>query len=170
VLALLVAVAIAGCGGAGAKQGTRSAAVSIPAACATKSPLRRLPHEGRTAIPRALAPPGAVAVRLCRYSGYNERPRLALVGSRLIEDPRTIPRFVSELSDLPRRPRVVNFGCSPGDAQIVALLAYPGSQRVTIWVQVQGCRTVSNGSQYREGGGIDQFINWLWTIVTAHQG
>ena len=100
-----------------------------------------------------LAPTGASAIRLCRYSGVNVQTRLALVSSRLLQSPVLVRELVSEFGRLPPLRGAVACPADDG-SQIVALLAYPRGHRVTISVGLTGCELVTNGSVHRAALGM----------------
>ncbi len=99
-----------------------------------------------------LAPPGASEIRLCRYSGLNARPRLALVSSRLLESQELIRQLLSEFDRLPSIRGVTACPMDDG-SQILALLAYPGGRKLSISVGLTGCALVTNGSVHRTASG-----------------
>jgi hypothetical protein len=92
-------------------------------------------------------------MRLCRYSGVNDSPRDRLVRSRLLSDPRLVTKLVREFNELPPFPPG-GFAC-PADvgSQILALLAYPNGQRLTIAFELSGCEGVMNGDLIRIANG-----------------
>ena len=100
-----------------------------------------------------LAPPGTGAIRLCRYSGLNAHPRLALVGSRLLDSRTIVDQLVTELDRLPALRGAVACPADDG-SQILALLAYPGGHQVSISVGLTGCALVTNGSVHRTAAGL----------------
>ncbi len=155
-------VALAGCGAAtGTGTGTGQQeprqqrpqppyAVSQtgPAACSAGAPAS-LAAEGWAAARAQLAPPGASAIRLCRYSGLNAHPRLALVSSRLLTSSAVVRELVDELDHLaPLPPNAISCPNDDG-SQMIALLAYPDGHSVTISVGLTDCEVVTNGSVQR---------------------
>ena len=148
---LLVGVAaglvIAGCASTAASTSTTAPGTAMPAACAETPPARMAVDRWAPARAR-LAPRGAVAIRLCRYSGLNSHPPLALVRARLITDRALVDRLVGELDRLPATRGAV--ACPSDDgSQIVAQLAYDGGHRVAVRVGLSGCELVTNGSVHR---------------------
>ncbi len=94
-----------------------------------------------------LAPPGVVAIRLCRYSGLGS-PGFAwkLVRSRRFTNHVLITELVGEFDALKSPPPGAAFACPNGDGSlIVALLAYEGGEHVRIKVDRTGCQGVTNG-------------------------
>jgi hypothetical protein len=145
-------VALAGCGTVAATgPPARAVPTAGPAGCAAKAPAR-IPPNPWPAARAKLAPAGAQAIRLCRYSGANARPRLRLTRSVLIERRGTVGGLVRQFDRLPA-PRGT-FACPFDDgSEIVALLAYPGGHAVTISVGLRGCNTVANGDVLRTATG-----------------
>jgi hypothetical protein len=122
-----------------------------------------------------LAPPGTGAIRLCRYSGLNAHPRLALVGSRLLDSRTIVDQLVTELDRLPALRGAVACPADDG-SQILALLAYPGGHQVSISVGLTGCALVTNGSVHRTAAGLGtprafgpQLLASLKQLVGIHQ-
>jgi hypothetical protein len=143
--AALVAGLIA-LGSAAAQAGT-----TTPAQCAKKA-LIELPVNAWAPARKQLAPPGATAIRLCRYNALGTRPLRGLARSALVTSARTVQAIVSELDQLPPLPRGV-FSCPADDgAEIEALLAYAGGNGVVVQIDLTGCGTVSNGSVVRWAG------------------
>ncbi|MDQ2897832.1 MAG: hypothetical protein M3Y09_19730, partial [Actinomycetota bacterium] len=126
--------------------------MATPGACSQKT-RQTLPEERWTAARDQLAPPGASAIRLCRYSGLNAHPRLTLVSSRLLDDPALVRRLVSEFDRLPSLLGAV--ACPSDDlSQIGALLAYPGGHEGRSSVGLTGCDLVTNGTVRRTAAGL----------------
>lgn len=156
VLAIAVALTawavLAGCGSSSTSSGGPRGREALPAPCSTKPP-SRVPVELWSAARTELAPPGASAIRLCRYSGLNAHPRLTLVGSRLLESRRLVQQLVSEFDRLPSLTGAV--ACPADDlSQVLAVLTYPAGHQVTITVGLTGCALVTNGSVHRSAAGI----------------
>ncbi|MGA2924851.1 MAG: hypothetical protein ABSG43_02465 [Solirubrobacteraceae bacterium] len=124
----------------------------LPAPCSAKAPVS-VPAERWSAARGELAPAGASAIRLCRYSGLNAHPRLTLAGSRLLVSRSLVQQLVSEFARLPSLSGAV---ACPNEnlSQILALLSYPAGQQVTISVGLTGCALVTNGSVHRTAAGI----------------
>ena len=122
-----------------------------PARCMQKEP--RLPAEGWPPARRVLAPSGADQIRLCRYSGLNSHPRLALVRARLVDRAGLVAQLVKRLDGLPSGPGGPVACPSDDGSQIVALVAYPNGREVRISVGLRGCELVSNGSVHRTASG-----------------
>jgi hypothetical protein len=121
-------------------------------ACPRHTP-RQIPINAWPLARHVLAPPGASSIRLCRYSGLNDHPRLTLIRSTKITAGRVIRSLVREFDSLPE-PRGT-MACSLDDGSaIVALLAYPSGRAVAISVGLRGCELVTNGSVYRVAAAI----------------
>jgi hypothetical protein len=115
--------------------------------CAHVSPAVRLGRVRATAHGE-LAPSGALAIRLCRYSGLNAHPPQALVRVADVRSPARVAGLVRRLNRLPAMPSPVV--CPNDDAsQIVLLLSYPRSRTLTISAGLSGCTTVTNGGEHR---------------------
>jgi hypothetical protein len=118
-------------------------ATARPGQCAGKPPAR-IGFNPWPAARAELAPAGARAIRLCRYSPVPSR----LVKSVLIARLATVRSLVRQFDRLP--PFAGTFNCPVDDgSQIVALLAYPRGHRVAIEVRLRGCNAVSNGDLTR---------------------
>jgi hypothetical protein len=151
VVVATAAAVIAGGGGSVRSVVWSPARALTPAACSAKAPAT-LSREGWSAARHVLAPPGAGTIRLCRYSGLNARPPLALVASRRLESRRLVRRLVREFDRLPALRGVV--ACPNDDlSQIIALLSYPAGRLVSINVGLSGCALVTNGSVHRTAAG-----------------
>lgn len=143
--------AIAGCGSAARSTSRPRAVTALPAGCSLQPPAG-LPAPDWAAARRQLAPAGGGAIRLCRYSGVNARPRLTLVSSRLLDAPALVRQLESEFNHLPSPHGVV--ACPNDDgSQILALVTYPGGHQVSISVGLSGCALVTNGSVHRTAAG-----------------
>jgi hypothetical protein len=130
----------------------RSPSAAHPRACYRSAPAR-LPANRWPAARQQLAPAGAVAIRLCRYAGMNIRPRLKLLRSSPVTDPRLVAKLVHEFGELPS-PSPGAEACPMDDgSQIIALLAYPHAHAARISVGLTGCRTVTNGYVVRTASG-----------------
>jgi hypothetical protein len=152
LMATAVTATIAGCGSS-VTATSRPAAAIAPAACSHRAP-GTVAAEGWTAARRRLAPRGAVAIRLCRYSGLNAHPSLALVSSRLLMRPALVEGLVSEFDRLPSPPRGVVHCPADDGSQILARLGYPDGRQVMISVGLAGCEAVTNGSVRRTAAGM----------------
>lgn len=124
-----------------------------PPNCARRRPQRVL----RTSWPPAhheLMPRGAVAVRLCSYSGlgssYAKFPELSLIRSRLVDTAGSVAGLSRDFNALP--PVSERFVCPLDDgSEIVALIAYPNGRSLTITIRRTGCKHVTNGAMVRSG-------------------
>lgn len=120
---------------------------SLSTTCPRRTP-GHIPTNSWTPARHELAPPGATTIRLCRYSGLDALPRLALLRSVTIRARGLVRELVHELDALPVIRGAV--ACSLDDgSEIVALLAYPSHHVVMISVGLRGCELVTNGSVYR---------------------
>jgi len=146
-------IALAGCGSSATSSSPLAARQALPARCSPKAVLS-VPAERWSAAREELAPAGATAIRLCRYSSLNARPRLTLVSSRLLKSPAVVRELVGEFDRLPPTPPGAVACPNDDGSQIVALLAYPGDRTVTITVGLTGCVAVTNGSVQRTAAGI----------------
>jgi hypothetical protein len=100
-----------------------------------------------------LAPAGPSAVRLCRYSGLNDHPKLRLVRTLRRTDDALLTKLVREFDALPPVPiGVTSCPVDLGD-EIVAKLSYPGGHAVAILVILTGCPTAINGDLVRSAMG-----------------
>jgi hypothetical protein len=139
-----------GCGASGAEPITSSQppASLLPSSCADRAP--RIQSNAWPATRRYLAPPGAIAIRLCRYGIL---PGVPLERSRLLTSLSVIGRIVGDFDKLPSLG--VPAPACPADSgsEILALLAYPTGQRVAISTGLTGCSEVTNGDLNRSAGG-----------------
>lgn len=158
-----------------ASSAAGSASRAQPARCAQKHVSERVEPNPWPRAHRQLAPSGAHAMRLCRYSGLNVSPRTRLVRSRLLTNPALVTELVGQFNQLPPFPPGV-FAC-PADngSQIVALLAYPNGNHVTIMFELTGCQTATNGDLVRVANGYGthpglgpHLLSELERLLTAH--
>lgn len=149
-VALSAGVALAAASGSSSRSHVWVSAAQ-PARCSHKEP--RIPAEGWSAAEHKLAPTGARAIRLCRYSGLNDHPRLRLVRARLLSRTGLVAQLVTRFNRLPSGPRGA-VSCPADDgSEIVALVSYPGGHEVRISVGLTGCLQVTNGSVRRTASG-----------------
>lgn len=143
--AVLLAVILAMGGGASAAVAARP-----PRSCPPHPPAS-IPTNRWATAGRQLAPAGAAAIRLCRYSGLNDHPASALIRQRLVGGGRAVRGLVRQFDALrPFPPGVYAVACPADDgSQILAFLAYPSGHRVTISVGLTGCNLVTNGDVHR---------------------
>lgn len=146
----MVCGAVAGCGGGRATHVPALGPFSAGTCAARRSVnLRQVVWP---AAERQLAPPGPVAIQLCRYSAAVGRPVLRLVSSRRLTAPKAVAFFAAELAALPRQHGPV--ACPEDDgSQVVAALMYPGRKDLGISVGLRGCETVTNGAVTRTASG-----------------
>jgi len=132
--------------GAAAQAGS----APTPAACAAKE-FVELPANAWAPARKQLAPPGASAIRLCRYNALNTKPPLALARSALVTSTKSVKAIVAELDALRPLPKGVFCPLDDG-ADIDALLAYSDGHAVIVRFELTGCGAVSNGSVTRWAG------------------
>jgi hypothetical protein len=167
LLAFALVLAAAGCGGADGRSAARtqarsareaSAAVSDsvaqkpPENCPPRQP-QRMVHTSWPPAQHKLIPPGAVAARLCSYSGlgnsHGSFPPLSLMRSRLVDTAGPLARLAADYNALALVPQH-NIQCPLADgSEIVAFIAYPGGQPLTITLRDDGCPEVTNGALLR---------------------
>ena len=125
----------------------------LPKRCAIREPGSISPSSWPPAR-RELAPAGATAIRLCRYSGVNAPglPGLLLVRSTLHDIPSLVSRMAREFDRLPAWSGALWCPADDG-SEIIVLLAYPDRHAVTIGVGLTGCAVVTNGSLGRTAFG-----------------
>jgi len=171
---LAISAAIAGCGTTARSTTEAPASAPPPAACPPGPPAAPSAEQWSTAR-HALAPPGAGAIRLCRYSGLNAHPRLARVGSRLLSGHTIVQQVVTEFDRLPSLRGAVACPADDG-SQILALLAYPDGHHVSISVGLSGCALVTNGSVRRTAAGLGtprafgpQLLALLEQLLSTHR-
>jgi hypothetical protein len=155
---------------AGVAAGSASSpAAGMPTPCSSHAPAKlSAPRLGPARV--QLAPAGVQAIRLCRYSGLNARPRLNLIGARLVQSPSVIGGLVRDLDRLP--PFSGPIACPADDgSQIVLWLTYPSGHRVAVSVGLTGCDSVTNGSVVRMGlGSVGAgLIDRLKRLVPLHR-
>jgi hypothetical protein len=124
-----------------------SSASIAPAPCTPKAPSRVARNPWRAAK-QTLIPPGANAVRLCRYAPL---PGLELVKANLVTDPTLVARLVSEFDKLRAAPSGPVACPNDNGAQILARVSYPDGHAVTVLVSLGGCGDVTNGDVVRSG-------------------
>jgi len=139
--------AVAGVAALCSLAGAAQAGQTTPAQCAAKAPIE-LPVNAWAPARKQLAPPGAKAIRLCRYNALGTRPPRSLARSALVTSSATVKAIVSELDQLPRIPRAIFCPADTG-AEIDALIAYADGNGVLVQISLSGCTIVSNGSVAR---------------------
>jgi hypothetical protein len=128
------------------------AASTLPPDCAAKA-FVELPVNAWAPARRELAPPGASAIRLCRYDALSVKPARALAASALVSDAATVREMVSELDSLPAAPKDAFCPLDTG-ALIDLVVAYDGGEHgVLVRVDLSGCTIVDNGSVIRTAAG-----------------
>jgi hypothetical protein len=127
------------------------AAQSRPPACAARAPIE-LPFNAWAPARRQLAPPGADAIRLCRYNALGHKPLRGLARSALIVRAERVRELVGELESLPRLPPGALACPMDNGALIDMLLAYRDGNGVLVQVDLTGCATVKNGNVTRTAG------------------
>ena len=94
-----------------------------------------------------LVPRGANSLLLCRYLGVDHPLQVVgtLAGSRTIRAVSTITRLRRQFNELPQAPRF-GHGCPAGDGSfILAFFHYRRAPADPVRVDIDGCRTVTNG-------------------------
>ena len=166
LLASALVLAAAGCGSADgratrtqprrAHEGSGAMSDSIarkpPENCPPRRP-RRIVHTSWPPAHHELMPPGAVAGRLCSYSGlggsHGRFPPLSLIRSRLVDAAGPLAELAADFNALPPLPQVYII-CPLGDgSEIVAFIAYPGGPPLTITLRDTGCSEATNGALLR---------------------
>jgi hypothetical protein len=98
-------------------------------------------------------PPGAVAARLCSYSGLGNSkdrvPELSLIRSRLVATAGPLADLGADFNALAPVPHRLIVCPAGDDSEIVALIAYPSGQQLTITLRRTGCAEVTNGALLR---------------------
>jgi hypothetical protein len=99
------------------------------------------------ALKRRLLPPGQPAAGLrCRYDGANGHPWQLVAANRLTaQEARQAARSMARIPLSHPDGAVVNCPMDDGSAEVLAL-AYPSRPDVDLWIKLNGCRGVSNGS------------------------
>jgi hypothetical protein len=154
IVALLALIAAwSGAASGSTARRTKSAAtLARPGRC----PAKPQQHVRRSSWARArtqLAPTGATAIRLCRYSGGNDHPAGKLVRSRLLTGGAVVSRLVREFDKLPPFPRGAVACPNDDGSEILALFAYPNGGRVTVELDLTGCQGATNGDLVRIAAG-----------------
>jgi hypothetical protein len=151
--AFVVVAALAGCGTRTALT-THGASAPKPhrlhAACPKSD--RRKPASGVPGAQQKLVPGHPGAVLVCRYSGLNGHPRLALIRSLAITDAATVTHLAHELNALPPpSPGAVNCPADFADA-VLMFFAYAHGPADPVSVGLSGCQDVANGHLHRLAG------------------
>lgn len=94
---------------------------------------------------RELLPPGASALRLCRFNGLVGTGEPKLAGSRAITSAAQIAQLTRDLDALPPYPKLALPCPLDNGAQVDVLAAFPGGRRVTVSYDSTGCNRVTNG-------------------------
>jgi len=145
-------LSVSACGGSVAQRlaGSPASGGARPASCARREP-RSVPANTWALTRSELAPPGATAIRLCRYGVL---PSLLLQRSTLLRSSSVVSRIVRDFDRLPPPPSGL-IAC-PADlgSQVVALIAYPAERLVTISADLTGCAGVTNGNLSRSAAGV----------------
>ena len=150
MICLVALMGTAGWSADGAERLARySVRSALPASCARREP--RIDANPWPATLNQMAPPGATAIRLCRYGRL---PRLSLERARLVTNSSLVNRLVDDFNRLPPAPAgVVNRPVDVG-SRVDALLAYPERQRVAVDVELTGCAAATNGNLHRLAAGL----------------
>jgi len=151
-IAVLGVAAVAFSGAVGIGLHAAGAATTRAPGCARQA-LIELPVNAWAPARSELAPPGASAVRLCRYNALGVKPLRGLAAAALVSDSAAVGRIVHELDSLPKPPRQAF--CPMDNGAVIDLLIAYGSTDHGVFVQVDltGCTTVDNGSVIRTAAG-----------------
>lgn len=123
-----------------------------PENCPPRRP-RRIVRTSWLPAHHELMPPGAVAARLCSYSGLGSSqgrfPPHSLTRSRLVDTAGPLADLAADFNALPTLPQPL-IQCPLGDgSEIVAFITYPGGRSLTITLRNTGCAEVTNGALLR---------------------
>ena len=106
----------------------------------------------RPGATRALVPPGARAVLLCRYSGLDAAgAAFRLEAQRLVGDEAPVARLSAELGALAPTTGVYHCPSDTG-ADVVARFRYASGPQDPVTVDLTGCNPVANGHVHRDAG------------------
>lgn len=151
--ALVVVASLVGCG-------TRTAVTTHRASAPKPHQLqggcpkfdRRKPTSRALGAQRALVPGHPVVVLVCRYSGLNGHPRLALIRSRAITDAATVAHLAHDLNALPPpSPGALNCPADFANA-VLMFFSYAHGPGDPVSVGLSGCQDVANGHLHRLAG------------------
>jgi hypothetical protein len=132
---------------AAAPSASALASSVTPTQCAAK-PLIELPVNSWAAARQELAPPGAAAIRLCRYNAFASQRTRDLAATALVTSPSTVGALVGDLDALKSLSGTV-FCPADNGAEVDMILTYHDGHGVFIRVGLTGCALVSNGSVNR---------------------
>jgi hypothetical protein len=153
--ALAASLLVAGLTGCGARTTVTTQGPSmprplpVPLTCSRSD--RRTPPSKAPGAQRAVVPGHPQAVLLCRYSGLNGHPRLALIRSRAITNTATVAHLADELNALPKQAGAINCPADFGDA-VMAWFQYSAGPGDPVQVGLSGCQDVTNGHLNRSAG------------------
>ena len=121
-----------------------------PGACPSTD--RRAAVSARPGATRALVPPGARTILVCRYSGLGTPGgAFRLTVHQLVSDQATVVRLSRQLDAL--TPTTGVYHCpSDSGADVVARFVYPTGPQDPVTVDLTGCNGVTNGHVHREAG------------------
>lgn len=153
---LAVGCLAGGCGAEHAPTVLRTSAKSAapPTRCAKRALSDRIPANSWSLARRELAPPGASGIGLCRYSGLDEHPQLALIRSVVLDAPSLVGELVREFDELGSLEGGTYSCPSENGSEIDVLLAYASGHGVAIAVDLSGCLGVRNGDVDRTTYGV----------------
>jgi hypothetical protein len=165
----------AACGGVtGAVQPTTTVAITPATTTAFASCPQRWdpsaatpidPSPGRAGLADTLVPPGPSSLSVCRYAGLNQPATVGtLEQSHVVIGP-ALAQFVAYLN-LPKWPVIpagAIYNCPLSDGRVDLLrFDYPSGPGVTVTVDMDGCRFVSNGVRTIGGGEIGmRLTGWV---------
>jgi len=156
-LLILVVIACAACSGVGTahrttkpEAATASTATSTttvgtrPLACPTHPP-RSVPAHQIAGTAAAMVPGHPNVLLACRYHGFNQPQPVGSLAKFARLSPAPIARA---LNVLPPVPKDAVFHCLVDfDERILLFFAYPDGSRLTVKIEIGGCRFATNGDR-----------------------
>ena len=136
--------------GPGAKVVRVGRRASLPRTLSMRCPARAPQATSLQVVGPPMAPPGAVRLRLCRYTGRNAPRPFRLTRSRLIRNASLIDRLTHELNTLPQVRGIYN--CPSDDGSEIALrFGYRARTPRQVVVGLTGCHFISSLWTSRSG-------------------
>jgi hypothetical protein len=118
----------------------------------------------------ALVPSRPTRLVLCRYTGLNDQPPMALAYSVRIKRAGRVRDLGRKLDTLPERPDGTS-ACPSGDGSaIAARFSYKKAAPVTVVVQLGGCGDVTNGRVHRTSMGAESLVERLKALTGCQPG
>ena len=151
---ILALVTTAACAAAGAPVG------AARSACPSKAPAT--PEvSARPGATVTLVPHGATSLLLCRYAGLNPQADAGrLERGRLAPTSAAVDRLAAGLDAIRPTPPGETFNCPFDDgSEILALFGYPSGPPNPVTIDLEGCRTATNGHVAR----------WDWGAAIGSQ-